>query len=78
MVKNLTAVQKTGLDPWVGKISWRRDGNPLQDSCLENPRDRGAWWAIVHGVEKSQTRLSDQRFTLVTKQYIISEEILQK
>ena len=35
---------------------------PLQRSCLENPMDRGAWWATVHGVAKSQTRLSD--FTL--------------
>ena len=35
------------------------NGNPLQNSCLENPMDRGAWWATVHGVAKSQTRLSD-------------------
>ena len=35
------------------------DGNPLWYSCLENPRDRGAWWATVHGVAKSRTRLSD-------------------
>ena len=34
-------------------------GNPLQCSCLENPRDRGAWWAAVHGVAQSWTRLSD-------------------
>ena len=34
------------------------NGNPLQYSCLENPTDRGAWWATVHGVAKSQTRLS--------------------
>ena len=34
------------------------NGNPLQYSCLENPMDRGAWWAIVHGLAKSQTRLS--------------------
>ena len=33
------------------------NGNPLQCSCLENPRDRGAWWAAVHGVIQSQTRL---------------------
>ena len=33
------------------------DGTPLQYSCLENPRDRGAWWAAVHGVAKSWTRL---------------------
>ena len=35
------------------------NGNPLQYSCLENPMDRGAWWATVHGVTKSRTRLSD-------------------
>ena len=33
------------------------DGNPLQCSCLENPRDRGAWWAAVYGVTQSWTRL---------------------
>ena len=36
-----------------------RNGNPLQYSCLENPLDGGAWWAAVHGVAKSRTRLSD-------------------
>ena len=35
------------------------NGNPLQYSCLENPMDGGAWWAAVHGVAKSRTRLSD-------------------
>ena len=39
------------------------NGNPLQYSCLENPMDGGAWWAAVHGVTKSQTRLSDFTFT---------------
>ena len=34
------------------------NGNPLQDSCLENSMERGAWWAIVYGVAKSQTQLS--------------------
>ena len=34
-------------------------GNPLRDSCLKNPRDRGTWWATVHGVTKSQTRLRE-------------------
>ena len=33
------------------------NGNPLQCSCLENPRDRGTWWAAVYGVAQSQTRL---------------------
>ena len=39
------------------------NGTPLQYSCLENRMDRGAWWAAVHGVAKSQTRLSDFTFT---------------
>ena len=39
------------------------NGTPLQYSCLKNPMDRGAWWAAVHGVAKSQTRLSDFTFT---------------
>ena len=39
------------------------NGTPLQYSCLENPVDRGAWWATVHGVAKSRTRLSDFTFT---------------
>ena len=38
-------------------------GTPLQYSCLENPMDRGAWWAVVHGVAKSRTRLRDFPFT---------------
>ena len=38
------------------------DGTPLQYSCLENPMDRGAWWAAVHGVAKSWTQLSDFTF----------------
>ena len=39
------------------------NGSPLQYSCLENPMDGGAWWAAVHGVARSQTRLSDFTFT---------------
>ena len=39
------------------------NGTPLQYSCLENPIGRGAWWAVVHGVVKSRTRLSDFTFT---------------
>ena len=47
-----------------------RNGNPLQCSCLENPRDRGAWWAAVYGVAQSRTRLkrlsSSSRINLIT------------
>ena len=43
------------------------NGTPLQDSCLENPMDGGAWGATVHGVTKSWTRLSDLTFTVRRK-----------
>ena len=46
-------------------ISGEGDGTPLQYSCLENPMDRGTWWAAVHGVSKSQTQLSDFTFTFM-------------
>ena len=49
------------------------NGNPLQCSCLENPRDRGAWWAAVHGVAKSQRRLSD--FTLTFHFHALEKEM---
>ena len=38
-------------------VSREGNGNPLQYPCLENPLDRGAWWAVVHGVTQSQTQL---------------------
>ena len=46
------------FSPWVGKISWKGNGHSLQYSGLENPMDGGVWRATVHGVAKSQTRLS--------------------
>ena len=45
--------------PGSGKSPGEGNGKPFQYSCLENPLDRGAWQATVHGVAKSQTRLSD-------------------
>ena len=48
-----------GSIPGSGRSPGEGNGNPLQYSCLENPMDRGAWWAIVHRVAKSRTRLSD-------------------
>ena len=47
-----------GLIPGSGRSPGGENGNPLQYSCLENPMDRGAWLTIVHGVIKSETRLS--------------------
>ena len=55
-VKNKPAVWET----WVPSLGWEDPleeggpGNPLRYSCLENPMDRGGWWATVHGVAKSQ------------------------
>ena len=48
-----------------------KSGTPLQYSCLENPMDGGAWWAAVHGVAESRTRLSDFTFTF---HFHVSEE----
>ena len=45
--------------PRSGKSPGEENDNPLQDSCLENSMDKGAWWAVVHGVTKSRTQLSD-------------------
>ena len=46
-----------GSIPVLGRSPGERNGNPLQYSCLENPMDGEAWWATVHGVAKSRTRL---------------------
>ena len=58
-VKNLLACRRPGFDPEMGRSPTDGSGSPLQSSCLENPMDRGAWWVAVHGVAKSQTRLSN-------------------
>jgi len=52
----------------TGSIPGEGNGNPLQYSCLENPMDKGARWATVHGVTKSQTPLSD--FTSLTSLHL--------
>ena len=58
-----------GLISELGRFPGEGNGNPLQYSCLENPMDGRAWQATVHGVMKSQTRLSD--FTLTFTLYSI-------
>ena len=61
MVKNLPAnAEDVGAIPGSRRSAGRGNGNPLQYSRLENPTDRGAWQATVHGVSKSRTRLSNQ------------------
>ena len=60
LVKNLPAMQvDLGSIPVFDRSPGEGNGNPLQHPCLENPMDIGAWWAAVHGVAKSQARLSD-------------------
>ena len=49
--------KRWGFHPWIGRSPGGGHGNQLQYSCLENPTDRGAWWAIVHRVAESQTWL---------------------
>ena len=44
--------------PGLGRSPGKGKDNPIQCSVLENPMDRGAWWATVHGITKSQTQLS--------------------
>ena len=59
VVKNLPAnAGNAGLTPGSGRSPGEVNGNPLQYFCLGNPMDREAWRATVHGVAKSQTRLS--------------------
>ena len=50
-------LEKPRFDPWVGKSPWREHCSPLQYSCLENPINRRAWWAMVHTIAQSQTGL---------------------
>ena len=63
LVKNLPAnvgdTRDVGLIPGSGRSPEEGNGNPLQYSCLGNPTDREAWRAIVHGVTKSWTQLSN-------------------
>ena len=69
VVKNLLAnagdVRDVGSVPGSERAPAAGNGNPLQYSCLEDPMDRGTWWAIVHGVRKSQTKLSTEHHTMM-------------
>ena len=59
-----------GSVPGSGRSPGEGNSNSLQCSCLENSMDRGGWWATVHGVTKSQTRLSETHthMVLIAKQ----------
>ena len=76
-IKNLPAnagdAGFVGLIPGLGRSPGKRNGNPLQYSCLENPMDRGAWRAVVHGVTKSRTQLSTQTHSKENNTFISSK-----
>ena len=55
---NAGDARDAGLIPGLGRSPEEEHSNPLQYSCLENPMDRGAWWATVRGVAKSWTGLN--------------------
>ena len=58
-----------GSIPGLDRSPGEGNGNPLQYSCLENPMDGEAWWATVHGIAKSQTRLRDFTHSLTHTTY---------
>ena len=65
MIKNLPVMWETwGSIPELGRFPEAGNGYPLQYSGLENSMDRGAWWATVHGVEKSSLLLCEFHFHL--------------
>ena len=65
-------MEDPGLIPGSGRYPGEGNGNPLQYSCLENSMDGGAWWATVHEVSKSWTRLSDFTRTALSSSFIKS------
>ena len=75
VVKNLYAntgdIRDTGSVPELGRSPGGGHGNPLQYSCLENPMDRGSWWATVHGVTKSQIWLKQISMHACTHFYTV-------
>ena len=76
MIKNLPATAgDLGSIPGSGRSPGEGNGNPLQYSCLENPMDRGAWWAIVHRVAKSRTQLKQLSMHIgVSRQWLLSHQ----
>ena len=82
MVKNLPAMQEAGSIPGSGRSPGEENGNPLQYSSLENPMDRGAWWATVHRVAKEldvsehkQTHTGLSQSLIASYQQIFVEQI---
>ena len=65
-----------GSVPGLGRSPGEGNGNPLQYSCLENCMDGGAFWATVHGVTKSRTRLSDFTTSMIVVTLNVTHSLL--
>ena len=80
VVKNQPAnaedIRNAALIPRSGRSLGEGNGKPLQYSCLENPIDRGSWWAIVHGVTRSQTWLNTHYYNIIDQSDPASFQIL--
>ena len=75
VVKNLAAnAGDMGLIPGLGRSPGGGHGNPLQYCCLENPMDRGAWRAVVHGVAKSQMHLKENAHAYLLKDILVASK----
>ena len=73
---NAGDARDAGSVPGWGRLPGGGNGTPLQYSCLENSIDKGAWWAIVHGVAKSNTRLSDWTLIVLKPGRAVSLELV--
>ena len=83
VVKNLPVnagdIRYTGLIPGLGRPPWRKAWQPLQYTCLENPWDRGSWWATVHGPQRAGwTRLKwlSTLLSVITKLHVRPTEFI--
>ena len=67
-------IREAGSVPGLRRSPGGRHGNTVQYSCLENPVDREVWWATIHGVAKSWTRLSTQKQQHIPREWQVEKE----
>ena len=72
MIKHLPAMQETQVQSLGQEDPLEKDMATHSSSCLEKPMDRGAWWATVHGVAKSLTRLSETQVSRIEGRFFTS------